>query len=42
MTEHNGLINAVLLDGKGGGKELNWEQINQWQPEQGLIWIHLD
>lgn len=42
MTEQNGLINAVLLDGKGGGKELSWEQINQWKPEQGLIWIHLD
>jgi zinc transporter len=42
MTEENGLISAVLLDGKGSGKELNWEQIKQWQPEQGLIWIHLD
>jgi zinc transporter len=42
MTEQNGLINAVILDGKGGGKELSWEQINQWKPEQGLIWIHLD
>lgn len=42
MTEENGLINAVLLDGKGSGKELNWQQIKQWQPEQGLIWIHLD
>lgn len=42
MTEENGLISAVLLDGKGSGKELNWQQIHQWQPEQGLIWIHLD
>jgi zinc transporter len=42
MTEQNGLISAVLLDGNGSGKELNWGQINQWQPEQGLIWIHLD
>lgn len=39
--EDNGLIHAVLLDGDGGGRELNWEEINAWTPESGIIWIHL-
>ena len=42
MTEKNALVCAYLLDGKGGGKALDWAAIQAWQPEQGLLWIHLD
>jgi zinc transporter len=42
MTTENGLINAVLLDGEGGGKLLDWSGIRNWTPEQGAIWVHLD
>ncbi len=38
----NGLILAYILDGTGGGKQVSWEDINSWQPEQGLLWVHLD
>ena len=38
----NGLIHAYLLDGKGGGRPLDWSEIRQWTPEQGPVWIHLD
>lgn len=38
----NGLIFALLLDGQGGAKPLNWEQVNAWLPEQGELWLHLD
>jgi zinc transporter len=38
----NGLINAVLLDGKGGGRLLDWPEIESWHPGQGVLWIHLD
>lgn len=37
-----GLLHALLLDGEGGARRLKWEEVNQWQPEQGEIWIHLD
>ncbi|MCW8963104.1 MAG: zinc transporter ZntB [Gammaproteobacteria bacterium] len=42
MSVQNGLINAILLDGKGGGRQLDWSGVNQWTPNQGAIWIHLD
>lgn len=42
MTERNGLVHAILLDGKGGGTRLDWDGIDAWSPEQGMVWIHLD
>ena len=43
MKENNdGLILAYILDGKGGGKKVGWDEINAWQPEQGILWIHLN
>lgn len=42
METTKGLINAFLLDGKGGGKSLDWNDIRQWAPEQGVLWVHLD
>ncbi len=42
MTTENGLINAVLLDGKGGGKLLDWSGVRGWTADQGALWVHLD
>ncbi len=42
MTETDGLISALLLDGEGGGRELSWGEIATWQAGDGLLWIHLD
>lgn len=42
MSEHTGLICAYALDGKGGGRELTWQQIRNWQPSDGTLWVHLD
>ncbi len=36
-----GLISAVLFDGKGGGRQLDWPEIDKWSPEQGILWVHL-
>lgn len=36
-----GLIHALLLDGKGGGRQLDWQEIADWSPEQGVLWVHL-
>ncbi|MCE2573146.1 zinc transporter ZntB [Motilimonas eburnea] len=39
----SGLIHCLVLDGKGGAKTLeSIEQINQWQQEDGYLWLHLD
>ena len=42
MGDLDSLIHAHLLDGKGGGKDLNWDDIEGWEPSRGLLWIHLD
>jgi len=41
-ADDGGLICAFLLDSKGGGKPLDWKQINEWKPGKGALWIHLD
>ncbi len=42
METTEGLIKAYLLDGKGGGKTMDWSGIRHWLPEQGVLWVHLD
>ena len=44
LTEHHateGLILAVLLDGSGGARKLDWSEVCDWAPEQGCLWLHL-
>lgn len=38
----NGLICAYLIDGAGGAKKLGREDLEQWKPEQGPLWLHFD
>ena len=42
MPKKESLIVAYLLDGKGGGKKIGWQEIEAWTPEQGLLWVHLN
>jgi zinc transporter len=42
MSDQDSLIVAYLLDRKGSGKKIGWEEINAWEPEQGLLWVHMD
>ncbi|MGD8962284.1 MAG: hypothetical protein PVH43_07200 [Desulfobacterales bacterium] len=42
MNDGDALVYAYLLDGKGGGAALDWNAIDDWNPSQGLLWIHLD
>lgn len=37
-----GLRFGLLLDGKGGCSQLDWAEIADWRPEQGILWIHLE
>ena len=42
MTNQDGFLFAFCLDGKGGGKNLAWEEIGDWTPADGTLWVHLD
>ncbi|HEY5927610.1 MAG TPA: zinc transporter ZntB [Kofleriaceae bacterium] len=37
-----GLLHALLLDGKGGARPLEWPDILAWKPADGLLWLNLD
>jgi zinc transporter len=40
-VEH-GLVFAYLLDGHGGGREIGWDEVRGWTPENGVLWVHLN
>ena len=42
MAEESGLLAAYLLDGNGGGKQLEWCDVKSWTPDAGTLWVHLD
>lgn len=42
MSDSDGLICAFVLDGKGGGRPVDWPEIASWTPQDGVLWIHLD
>ncbi len=42
MVNNDGLIAAFILDGKGGGQRVEWNEIRQWKPTAGLLWVHLN
>jgi len=42
MTEEQGLVTASILDGRGGGREVGWPEIEAWTPDRGVLWVHLD
>lgn len=37
-----GLRFAALLDRRGGCRDLDWDGVRQWRPEDGFLWIHLE
>ena len=38
----SGLLDALLLDGKGGAKRLDWDGVHSWSPNDVVLWINLD
>ena len=41
--QENGLVQAYILDGSGGGSRVGWQQVEGWQAGQGtVLWLHLD
>lgn len=37
-----GLVCAYLFDGKGGGRQLKWSEIEAARSAEGDLWVHLD
>lgn len=35
-------LQSVILDGKGSGRRITVDEVLNWSPEQGLLWVHLD
>lgn len=35
-------LHSFLLDGKGGGQEIDSAVFSQWSADQGLLWAHID
>lgn len=42
MDKNHKPLFAFILDGKGGAKKIEWEAIQNWLPEQGTLWVHMD
>ncbi|MBO6947839.1 MAG: zinc transporter ZntB [Rhodospirillales bacterium] len=42
MSEQDGLIGAYVLDGKGGGRTLEWGDLENGTDFDGPVWVHLD
>jgi len=42
MTESEGLICGYYLDGKGGGRQIGWEDLTRSEPGEQLLWTHFD
>ncbi|MCW3173168.1 zinc transporter ZntB [Shewanella subflava] len=38
---HNGFIYCLLMTGPNAGQSLSKEQLADWKPEDGLLWVHL-
>lgn len=37
-----GLRFALVLDGRGGCRDLDWRGVAGWRPEDGFLWVHLE
>ncbi len=42
IDTNSATLGAYLLDGKGGAKRLDKTERDQWTPDQGILWVHLD
>ncbi|MDB4960219.1 MAG: magnesium transporter CorA [Myxococcales bacterium] len=42
MSTESGLLDAFLLDGKGGAQRLDWAGVSAWTPSHGVLWVNID
>ncbi len=42
LMSDDALLFAMILDGRGGGRMVGWKEVQAWQPNQGILWVHLN
>lgn len=42
MSESDGLVFAIVFDGQGGGREIDWDGVEAWKPAVGTLWVHIN
>lgn len=42
VEEDRGLVFALLLDGQGSGRLLDWAGVEKWSPKDGPLWLHFN
>lgn len=40
--DNNAFSHGVIFDGKGSAKNISFEELDDYTPEMGLLWIHFD
>lgn len=40
--ENEGLLFACNLEGDGSATMLQWDDVNEWKPDDGALWLHFD
>ena len=41
-SQHGGLLHGFVLDGAGGGRRADWDDIARWTASDGVLWLILD
>ncbi|GGO85819.1 zinc transporter ZntB [Marinobacterium nitratireducens] len=42
LSGPEGLIYGFVFDRRGGARALAWNEVGDWSPEQGVLWLHFD
>lgn len=42
MPDTDGLLSALVLDGQGGARTIDWQGVRAWDQQDGPLWVHLD
>jgi hypothetical protein len=41
-SDRDGIVNALLLDGRRGAVGVGWQEVENWKPDQQALWLQLD
>lgn len=41
-SDREGIVLAIVLDGRGGARHVGWHDVDAWMPGHGALWLQLD
>ena len=41
-VETDGLLFGCVLNGKGGARIVDWQEVESWKADDGPLWVHMD